>query len=34
MIMDGNINVPFLKKWDVTLDFARERAWVAPSRTE
>ena len=29
MIMDGNINVPFLKKWDVTLDFAKGKAWVA-----
>jgi hypothetical protein len=31
MIMDGNINVPFLQKWDVTLDLARGRAWVAPA---
>lgn len=31
MIMDGNINVPFLKNWDVTLDFASGRAWVAPA---
>lgn len=31
MIMDGNINVPFLSKWDVTLDFATGRAWVAPA---
>ena len=32
MIMDGNVNVPFLKKWDVTLDLAKGRAWVAPAR--
>jgi hypothetical protein len=31
MIMDGNINVPFLEKWDVTLDLAAGRAWVAPA---
>ena len=31
MIMDGNINVPFLEKWDVTLDLAAGRAWVTPS---
>lgn len=34
MIMDGNINVPFLQKWDVTLDFAGGRAWVAPSGSD
>lgn len=34
MIMDGNVNLPFLKKWDVTLDFARGLAWVAPARSE
>lgn len=28
MIMDGNINVPYLKKWDVTVDFGTGRAWV------
>jgi hypothetical protein len=32
MIMDGNVNVPFLKKWDVTLDLASGRAWVAPTK--
>jgi hypothetical protein len=31
MIMDGNINVPFLSKWDVTMDLASDRAWVAPA---
>lgn len=31
LIMDGNINVPFLEKWDVTLDLATGRAWVAPA---
>jgi hypothetical protein len=30
LIMDGNINVPFFEKWDVTLDLASGRAWVAP----
>jgi len=34
MIMDGNVNVPFFKKWDVTLDFASGRAWVVPARVE
>lgn len=34
MIMDGNVNLPFLKKWNVTLDFARGLAWVAPARSE
>lgn len=33
LIMDGNINVPFLQKWDVTLDLAAGRAWVAPAAT-
>lgn len=33
MIMDGNLNVPFLKQWDVTLDFAKGRAWVNRARS-
>ena len=31
MILDGNIGVPVLKTWIVTLDLANERAWIAPS---
>lgn len=34
MIMDGNINVPFLEKWDVTLDLAAGRAWVTPAGSD
>lgn len=30
LIMDGNINVPFFAKWDVTLDLGSGRAWIAP----
>ncbi|HSB26734.1 MAG TPA: hypothetical protein VLE19_02715 [Pyrinomonadaceae bacterium] len=29
MIMDGNIGTIFLRNWDVTLDLAKGRAWVA-----
>lgn len=29
LIMDGNIGVGFLLKWDLTLDLAKGRAWVA-----
>jgi hypothetical protein len=31
MILDGNIGVPALERWVVTLDLANERAWIAPS---
>jgi len=34
MIMDGNLNMPFLKQWDVTLDFATGRAWVTKATAE
>lgn len=33
MIMDGNIGVSFLTKWNVTLDLADGRAWIAPVET-
>ena len=29
MILDGNIGVPALQQWVVTLDLANERAWIA-----
>jgi len=29
LILDGNIGVPLLKEWVVTLDLARTRAWIA-----
>lgn len=31
LIMDGNIGVGFLLKWDLTLDLAKGRAWIAPA---
>lgn len=30
LIMDGNIGLDFLRRWDLTLDLARARAWIAP----
>ena len=30
LIMDGNIGTRFLLKWDLTLDLAKGRAWLAP----
>jgi len=30
MIMDGDLGASFLAKWDVTLDLASGRAWIAP----
>jgi len=32
LIMDGNIGTRFMIKWDVTLDLAKTRAWLAPVR--
>lgn len=32
MILDGNIGVPALAQWVVTLDLAGERAWIAPAK--
>jgi len=32
LIMDGNISTRFLIKWDLTLDLARGRAWLAPAK--
>ncbi len=31
LIMDGNIGTRFLIDWDLTLDLARGRAWLAPA---
>jgi hypothetical protein len=30
MIIDGNLGMPFLSKWRVTLDLARSRVWFQP----
>jgi hypothetical protein len=32
LIMDGNIGTRFLINWDLTLDLANRRAWLAPSK--
>jgi hypothetical protein len=33
MIIDGNLGMPFLSKWRVTLDLARSRVWFQPGST-
>ena len=33
LTMDGNIGTRFLIKWDLTLDLAKGRAWLAPATT-
>ena len=33
MIMDGNIGLQFMRVWDLTLDLATGRAWIARSET-
>ena len=30
LVMDGNIGMPFLKAWNITLDLKHGRAWFAP----
>ncbi len=30
LILDGNLGVPVLRRWIVTLDLAAERLWIAP----
>ena len=32
MTMDGNLGMPFLRHWLVTLDLRTQRAWIAPAR--
>jgi hypothetical protein len=31
LVMDGNIGIPFLKAWNITLDLQHGRAWFAPA---
>jgi hypothetical protein len=31
MIIDGNLGMPFLRRWLITLDLATSRAWIAPN---
>jgi hypothetical protein len=31
MVIDGNLGMPFLGKWRVTMDLARSRVWFAPT---
>lgn len=34
LIMDGNIGTRFMIDWDVTLDLAKGRAWLTPTRRQ
>jgi hypothetical protein len=34
LIMDGNIGTRFLINWDLTLDLANGRAWLAPAKAK
>jgi hypothetical protein len=34
LILDGNIGVPVLRRWTVTLDLAAQRLWIAPRAAE
>jgi hypothetical protein len=33
LVMDGNIGTRFLIDWNLTLDLAQGRAWLAPATT-
>ena len=33
LVMDGNIGTRFLIDWNLTLDLAKGRAWLAPATT-
>ena len=32
LIMDGNLGMPFLGQWMLTIDLRTSRAWIAPAR--
>jgi len=34
LIMDGNIGTRFLIDWDLTLDLAKGRAWLASAKDQ
>lgn len=34
LTIDGNLGMPFLKHWILTLDLGEQRAWLQPTRTE
>ena len=34
IIMDGNIGLQFLRRWDLTLDLVKARAWLAPAEPD